>query len=171
MIRTKIVEIRETDLETANDLLKDPHWTFVTAVTNNNTQTVKYVLKRKDTYDEQVPDYELTIPFKASDIAGRDHMCKNAEYTFRELRADIKGMAKDFSADGKNVSRPPEMIEFAERNKIEIPDYVAKQEYVDGKLLAKAIKEAPIIEVSQAMRNMTLSELLYLLTYKKSRKD
>lgn len=54
MIRTKIVEIRETDLETANNLLKDPHWAFVTAVTDNNTQTVKYVLKRKGTYDDEL---------------------------------------------------------------------------------------------------------------------
>lgn len=109
--------------------------------------------------------------FLCGDIAGRGHGFKKAEHTFKELKAKIKDEAKDFSADGKNVSRPPEMIEFAERNKIEIPDYIAKQEYVDGKLLAKAIKEAPIIEVSQTMRNMTLSELLYLLTYKKSRKD
>lgn len=54
MIRTKIVEIRETNLETANDLLRDPHWTFVTAVTDNNAQKVKYVLKRRGTYDDEM---------------------------------------------------------------------------------------------------------------------
>ena len=58
MIRTKIVEVRETDMETANELLKDPHWTLITVVADNSAQKVKYVLKRKGTYD----DKELLLP-------------------------------------------------------------------------------------------------------------
>lgn len=53
MIRTKTMEVRETDMETANELLKDPHWALITVVTDNNTQKVKYVLKRKGTYDDK----------------------------------------------------------------------------------------------------------------------
>lgn len=53
MIRTKIVEVRETDMETANELLKDPHWNLVTVLGDSSTLNVKYVLKRKGTYDDK----------------------------------------------------------------------------------------------------------------------
>ena len=121
--------------------------------------------------DKQAPDYDFNIvPFMTSDIGGRGHRQK-VQRTFKELRAKIKGKANDFATNNENVSRPPEMIEYVERNEIKIPDYVAKQEYVNGKQLAKAIKEIPILSVSPHMRNMTLNELLYLLTYKESGKD
>lgn len=121
--------------------------------------------------DKQDSDHDLNIvPFMTSDIGNRGHRQK-VQRTFKELRAKIKGKANDFSTNKESISKPPEMIEYAERNEIKIPDYVAKQKCVNGKQLAKALKKLPILSVSPHMRNMTVNELLYLLTYKESGKD
>ena len=44
----RIAEIKETDLETANELLKDLNWALYKAVGNDSTQKVKYVLVRSE---------------------------------------------------------------------------------------------------------------------------
>lgn len=100
--------------------------------------------------------------FICGDIAGRGHRQKQAERTFKELKAKIKGKANDFSADNGNVSRPPEMIEYASRDVIAFPDEVRNQSKVDINELAKAINNIPIPRASSKIRNLKLSELIYL---------
>lgn len=116
----------------------------------------------KNAVDEKIPDYEFASPFMISDIVGRGHRRKNVERTFKELRAKVKDKVKDFSADNENVSRPSEMIEYASRDIAFIPDEVRNQTTVDINKFAEAIKNIPVSNASDKIRNLKLSELIYL---------
>lgn len=106
--------------------------------------------------------------FICGDLAGRRVRHKRSACSFSEFKAKFEEAAENFSTKSGNASKPEpltqEYINYQQRREIEIPADIKEIPFVSTRNLIDVLdKIRGLIRVHPHIKNMKLSELIYLI--------